>query len=350
MTGSTLPNFHALNVFDAPPERAADVLAVIRRSFGARPVLDPPSTALTESVESVREALAEGGGLLVERRGKPIGAMLYDTSRPGLLGFRRVSVDPDHQDRGVASAMVGVAEDTAEERGLDGVWLDVREELPENVTFWTRRRYFPVRQHGTTIEFGKTLWLARELPTAEDAHAFGVRLASLLQAGDVVVMSGGLGAGKTTLTQGIGEGLGVRGPVTSPTFVLARTHPNLAGGPPLVHVDAYRLGGALELDDLDLDTATEDSVTVVEWGAGMAEDLSDSWLEVRLERRAATVLDPLGAEAPERADVDDHDVRLVTVKPHGVRWARVPLRSTLLGPGAVAHSAQARGLEEPRPL
>ncbi|MBW9204729.1 tRNA (adenosine(37)-N6)-threonylcarbamoyltransferase complex ATPase subunit type 1 TsaE [Mumia sp. zg.B17] len=350
MTGSTLPNFHALNVFDAPPERAADVLAVIRRSFGARPVLDPPSTALTESVESVREALAEGGGLLVERRGKPIGAMLYDTSRPGLLGFRRVSVDPDHQDRGVASAMVGVAEDTAEERGLDGVWLDVREELPENVTFWTRRRYFPVRQHGTTIEFGKTLWLARELPTAEDAHAFGVRLASLLQAGDVVVMSGGLGAGKTTLTQGIGEGLGVRGPVTSPTFVLARTHPNLAGGPPLVHVDAYRLGAALELDDLDLDTATEDSVTVVEWGTGMAEDLSDSWLEVRLERRAATVLDPLGAEAPERADVDDHDVRLVTVKPHGVRWARVPLRSTLLGPGAVAHSAQARGLEEPRPL
>ncbi|MGH1563566.1 tRNA (adenosine(37)-N6)-threonylcarbamoyltransferase complex ATPase subunit type 1 TsaE [Mumia sp. DW29H23] len=350
MNGSTLPNFHALNVFDAPPERAADVLAVIRRSFGARPALDPPSTAMSESVESIREALDEGGGLLVERRGKPIGAMLYDVSRPGLLGFRRVSVDPDHQDRGVASAMVGVAEDTAEERGLDGVWLDVREELPENVTFWTRRRYFPVRQQGTTIEFGKTLWLARELPTAEDAQAFGARLASLLRAGDVVVMSGGLGAGKTTLTQGIGEGLGVRGPVTSPTFVLARTHPNLVGGPLLVHVDAYRLGGALELDDLDLDTATEESVTVVEWGEGIAEDLSDSWLEVRLERRAATVLDPLGAEAPTREDIDDHDVRLVTVKPHGARWARVPLRSTLLEPDALVHSFQARGLDEPRAL
>ncbi|QMW68525.1 tRNA (adenosine(37)-N6)-threonylcarbamoyltransferase complex ATPase subunit type 1 TsaE [Mumia sp. ZJ1417] len=301
---------------------------------------------MTETIESVRAALEQAGGLLVERRGKPIGAMLYDASRPGLLGFRRVSVDPDHQDRGVASAMVGVAEDTAEERGLDGVWLDVREELPENVTFWARRRYFPVRRDGTTLEFGKPLWLARELPTADDAHDFGARLATLLRPGDVIVMSGGLGAGKTTLTQGIGDGLGVRGPVTSPTFVLARTHPNLGDGPPLVHVDAYRLGGALELDDLDLDTATEDSVTVVEWGEGMAEDLSDSWLEVRLERRAATVLDPLGAEAPERDDATDHDVRLVTVKPHGARWARVPLRSTLLEPDAITHSVQARGLGE----
>ncbi|WP_243843029.1 tRNA (adenosine(37)-N6)-threonylcarbamoyltransferase complex ATPase subunit type 1 TsaE [Mumia sp. ZJ430] len=346
MNGTTYPNFHALNVFDATPDRAADVLSVIRRSFGARPTLDPPSTAMTETVESVRAALEQAGGLLVERRGKPIGAMLYDASRPGLLGFRRVSVDPDHQDRGVASAMVGVAEDTAEERGLDGVWLDVREELPENVTFWARRRYFPVRRDGTTLEFGKTLWLARELLTADDAHDFGARLATLLRPGDVIVMSGGLGAGKTTLTQGIGDGLGVRGPVTSPTFVLARTHPNLGDGPPLVHVDAYRLDGALELDDLDLDTATEDSVTVVEWGEGMAEDLSDSWLEVRLERRAATVLDPLGAEAPERDDATDHDVRLVTVKPHGARWARVPLRSTLLEPDAITHSVQARGLGE----
>ena len=346
MNGTTYPNFHALNVFDATPDRAADVLSVIRRSFGARPTLDPPSTAMTETVESVRAALEEAGGLLVERRGNPIGAMLYDVSRPGLLGFRRVSVDPDHQDRGVASAMVGVAEDTAEERGLDGVWLDVREELPENVTFWTRRRYFPVRRDGTTLEFGKTLWLARELLTPEDAHDFGARLATLLRPGDVIVMSGGLGAGKTTLTQGIGAGLGVRGPVTSPTFVLARTHPNLGDGPPLVHVDAYRLGGALELDDLDLDTTAEKSVTVVEWGEGMAEDLSDSWLEVRLERRAATVLDPLGAEAPERDDAADHDVRLVTVKPHGARWARVPLRSTLLEADAITHSVRARGMGE----
>ncbi|PJJ58393.1 tRNA threonylcarbamoyladenosine biosynthesis protein TsaE [Mumia flava] len=344
MTTTAMPNFHALNVFDATPDRAADVLAVIRRSFGARPQLDPPSTAMDETEATVRTALETGGGLIVERRGKPIGAMLYDESRPGLLGFRRVAVDPDHQDRGVASAMVGVAEDTAEERGLDGVWLDVRAELPENVTFWTRRRYHPVTRDGNTIEFGKSLWLARELLTAEHAQEFGRSLAALLRAGDLVVMSGPLGAGKTTLTQGIGDGLGVRGPITSPTFVLARVHPSLTDGPPLVHVDAYRLNGAIELDDLDLDASVDDAVTVVEWGSGVAEQLSDSWLEVRLERRAATVLDPLGAEALDRDDVDDHDVRLVTVKPHGPRWARVPLRSRLLEPEAVVSSVVARGL------
>lgn len=321
------PNWHALNVSDATPDNAEAVLDVIQRSFGARPVLDPPSTAADETVDSITDALVTSGGLLVERRGKPIGAMLFDESRTGLMGFRRVSVDPEHQDRGVASAMIGVAEDTAEERGYDGIWLNVREELPDNVAFWTRRRYHPISRESTMLEFGKTLWLARELPTAADAQAFGARLARLLAPGDLVVMSGALGAGKTTLTQGIGTGLEVRGPITSPTFVLARTHPSLGDGPPLVHVDAYRLGDAAEVDDLDLDASTDESVTVVEWGAGMAEQLSDHWLEVTFERRQATVLDPLGAQVPESGD----DTRLVTVKPHGARWARQPLRSELLG-------------------
>ena len=120
------------------------------------------------------------------------------------------------------------------------------------------------------------------LASSEDTHAFGMRLGRLLRAGDLVVLTGGLGAGKTTLTQGIGAGLGVRGPVTSPTFVIARVHPSTVGGPPLVHVDAYRLGGALELDDLDLDTDVADSVTVVEWGHGVAERLADAYLEVVL--------------------------------------------------------------------
>ena len=99
------------------------------------------------------------------------------------------------------------------------------------------------------------------LPTAEDTRAWGERLGAVLRAGDLVVLTGDLGAGKTTLTQGIAEGLGVRGPVTSPTFVIARVHPSLVGGPALVHVDAYRLGGLAELDDLDLDTSLEDSVS-----------------------------------------------------------------------------------------
>jgi len=97
------------------------------------------------------------------------------------------------------------------------------------------------------------------------------------------VLSGPLGAGKTTLVQGIGDGLGVRGPITSPTFVIARVHPSLCGGPALVHADAYRLGGAAEIDDLDLDSGTDSSVTAVEWGEGLAEGLSDDRLEIAIE-------------------------------------------------------------------
>ncbi|EWT04771.1 hydrolase [Intrasporangium chromatireducens Q5-1] len=120
------------------------------------------------------------------------------------------------------------------------------------------------------------------LRTAEDTQAFGRRLGQQLRAGDLLVLTGDLGAGKTTLTQGIGAGLGVRGPVTSPTFVISRIHPSLVGGPALVHVDAYRLGSQLELDDLDLDADLDQSVTIVEWGAGLAEQLSDSRLEISL--------------------------------------------------------------------
>ncbi|MGO4245441.1 tRNA (adenosine(37)-N6)-threonylcarbamoyltransferase complex ATPase subunit type 1 TsaE, partial [Janibacter sp. RAF20_2_2] len=105
------------------------------------------------------------------------------------------------------------------------------------------------------------------LPDTDATTALGRRLATLLRAGDLVVLTGGLGAGKTTLTRGLGAGLGVRGAVTSPTFVIARVHPSLVGGPELVHVDAYRLGGAAELDDLDLDSELDEAVTVVEWGA-----------------------------------------------------------------------------------
>ncbi|HEX6472574.1 MAG TPA: tRNA (adenosine(37)-N6)-threonylcarbamoyltransferase complex ATPase subunit type 1 TsaE [Streptosporangiaceae bacterium] len=120
------------------------------------------------------------------------------------------------------------------------------------------------------------------VPTARDMRELGVRLAGLLRAGDLVVLSGGLGSGKTTLTQGIGEGLKVRGPITSPTFVIARVHPSLSGGPPLVHVDAYRLDGWVEVDDLDLDASLDEAVTVVEWGAGLVEGLAADRLEVEL--------------------------------------------------------------------
>jgi len=142
----------------------------------------------------------------------------------------------------------------------------------------------------------------RVLATADDTRDFGRSLAQSLRAGDLVILTGGLGAGKTTLTQGLAEGLGVRGPITSPTFVIARVHPSLVDGPPLVHVDAYRLGGFAELDDLDLDADLEQSVTIVEWGHGLAEDLSDDRLEVVLEADPVT----------ER--------RTVAITGHGDRW------------------------------
>jgi tRNA threonylcarbamoyladenosine biosynthesis protein TsaE len=119
------------------------------------------------------------------------------------------------------------------------------------------------------------------LPTAADTQAFGRRLAAVLRAGDLIVLGGPLGAGKTTLVQGIGAGLHVSGRIASPTFVIARVHP---GAVPLVHVDAYRLGSLEEVDDLDLDVSADEAVTVVEWGEGKAEQLAESYLTVVLDR------------------------------------------------------------------
>jgi tRNA threonylcarbamoyladenosine biosynthesis protein TsaE len=149
-------------------------------------------------------------------------------------------------------------------------------------------------------------------------HALGRELGGMLRAGDLVVLSGPLGAGKTTLTRGIGEALEVRGPITSPTFVLARTHPSLTGGPPLVHADAYRLANALELDDLDIDWTG--SVVVVEWGTGLLDGVAESWLEVEIAR-------PTGAGATDSSIVDESEEpvepRRVTLTGRGPRWADV---------------------------
>ncbi|MBW3085654.1 hypothetical protein KEM60_01858 [Austwickia sp. TVS 96-490-7B] len=160
---------------------------------------------------------------------------------------------------------------------------------------------------------------AHQLTTSDDTRRWGQDLGRRLRAGDIVVLTGELGAGKTTLTQGLAEGLGVRGPVTSPTFVIARVHPSLTNGPALVHVDAYRLSGGLELDDLDLDASVEDSVTVVEWGHGLAEALSDSWLEIELVRAVAG---PAHSEATAPEQIIDHDPRTVRAIGHGPRWQR----------------------------
>src|SRR3954469_10148939 len=149
----------------------------------------------------------------------------------------------------------------------------------------------------------------------EQMRDLGRRLAELLRPGDLVLLTGELGAGKTTLSRGLGEGLGVRGAVTSPTFVIARVHPPLGDGPPLVHVDAYRLSGGLdEMEDLDLDVSLPDSVIVVEWGEGKVEELSDDRLHVVIERTTG-------------ADAAESDVRGVAVTGVGPRWADEDLAS-----------------------
>jgi tRNA threonylcarbamoyladenosine biosynthesis protein TsaE len=152
------------------------------------------------------------------------------------------------------------------------------------------------------------------VPTAEEMRALGRRLAGVLRAGDLVLLSGPLGAGKTTLTQGIGAGLGVRGSVTSPTFVIARVHPSLSAGPDLVHADAYRLGSRAEVDDLDLDTDLATAVTVVEWGEGLVEDLAPSFLSVRIWA------DEPSADADRFDDAEADIRRTVQVRGWGERW------------------------------
>ena len=146
------------------------------------------------------------------------------------------------------------------------------------------------------------------IPTPDDMGALGARIAAQLGAGDLIALNGELGAGKTTFTRGLGEALGVRGAVTSPTFVLARTHPRADGLPPLVHVDAYRLSSPVELDDLDIDF--ERSIVVVEWAAGMLDGVTESWLELQIER-------PSGGEP----DADEAEPRTVTVTGFGERWS-----------------------------
>lgn len=149
--------------------------------------------------------------------------------------------------------------------------------------------------------------------TPDEMLRLGRSLATLLRPGDLVLLNGELGAGKTTLTRGLGDGLGVRGPVASPTFVIARVHPSLVGGAPLVHVDAYRLGGGLdEMEDLELDISLQDSVVVVEWGEGKVEELSENRLHLTIERTTGT------AEHGE-------DVRTVTLDGVGERWQAADL-------------------------
>jgi tRNA threonylcarbamoyladenosine biosynthesis protein TsaE len=262
-------------------EAATDVLAVVRAAFGARPPLDPPADALAEDERSIARLLGRRGGFLATVDDVPVGCVVLDPAPDGLV-LRRFGVVPDAQGTGVATALVEAAVDAA--AGREAVRVVAREELPETVSFWERHDFVVTARHSPYVELALWLGTAYDCPDADAMRGLGERVGRSLVAGDLVVLTGELGAGKTTFTQGLGTGMHVRGGVTSPTFVIARVHPSLVGGPDLVHVDAYRLGGLDELDDLDLDASLDTAVTVVEWGSGIAEGLADSHLEVVIER------------------------------------------------------------------
>jgi tRNA threonylcarbamoyladenosine biosynthesis protein TsaE len=293
----------------ATVDDAVAVHALTREAFAGQETLQPPSGATRETVEDVASWIADNGAVVL-LDGEDIVAAARFSHQDGGFWLRRVAVRTDRRGRGLAGLLIDAGEREAARLGHREVRVGVRRPLVANIAYWRRRGFADEAEHDFWVELRRAVPVTMTLPTVDDTRRFGHRLAAMLRAGDLVVLSGGLGAGKTTLAQGIGDGLGVRGPVTSPTFVIARVHPSLGEGPPLVHVDAYRLGGFAEVDDLDLDASLDESVTVVEWGEGKVEDLSDERLEVGLHRSDGRV----GAD-----DIADES-RTVSVRPVGRRW------------------------------
>jgi tRNA threonylcarbamoyladenosine biosynthesis protein TsaE len=283
---------------------AAVVHAITQQAFAELAGANPPSAVLAESERDVVADLAASPGLVVELDGVPVAALRtapepYAPTR--LRRVRRVSVAPAGRGHALASVLLqGAAEDAAA-AGFTALRAAVRTALRHNHAIYDRLGWAVVEGDEDWLSYG--LPLPRAVPDADAMRALGRELAEQLRPGDLIVLSGPLGAGKTVVAQGIGAGLGVAERITSPTFVLAREH--VGATLPLVHVDAYRLGSLAELDDLDLDTALPNAVTVVEWGAGLVEPLADGHLLVEIER----------------SDDPGDEVRRVTLRAVGKAWA-----------------------------
>ncbi len=303
--------------------------------------MDPPSAADAETAETLADSLRRGSGILAQVGGRPAGVVIVLPRADGVATLTRVSVHPDLQRHGIASSMVAAAEELAAIRGFERVELLARAEFPDFIAFWQHRGFVVDRTvaHGVILTKplpstrGATTPLAIKVPTSGAMVRLGERLAQLLERGDVILSAGDLGAGKTTLTQGIGRGLGSEGPIISPTFVLSRIHPSSIGRPTLMHVDAYRLSTATELDDLDLDATVADSITVVEWGRGIAEGLAEDRLEIDIWTSPA-----------DFSAADDDSERVVTIRAVGTRWHDVDLsvlRGELIMAGLIMTEAAA---------
>ncbi|MFT8395535.1 tRNA (adenosine(37)-N6)-threonylcarbamoyltransferase complex ATPase subunit type 1 TsaE [Propionibacterium sp.] len=295
----------------ADEQDAEALLGIIRTAFRSRRRVDPPPEALGDGVEDVRRRIRECGGVIASIGDADVGCLLMSYQPADTLMVHRVSVLPGEQHEGVASALVRGAAEWAADQGERTIQLMARSDLPELVRWWQLHDFDIDHEVGGGYILARALPVSVPVPTADDMRLLGAELATHLGPGDLLVANGELGAGKTTLTQGLGTGLGVEGPIVSPTFVLSRIHHALAGGPDLVHVDAYRMGSAAELEDIDLDSSMAESVTLVEWGAGFAEGLSRDHLEIDIVR------------SPDPAD----DERTVYLTVHGERWAGEDLHS-----------------------
>lgn len=264
---------------------APAVLDVVLRSFHARPPLDPPAEALSETEDSIRRRIVDQLCLIAAVDDQPAAA-LFISSADGVAMLHRVGVLPEHRAAGLAGELIRAALQLAADRGDHTVRLIARQELPKVVQWWEEMGFRKVEEvpHGYLME--RPLPIRVEVPSADRMQQLAARLATVLRAGDLIIAAGELGAGKTTFAQGLGAGLGVQGQIASPTFVLSRIHEGQPDRPGLVHVDAYRLGSAAELADLDLETSMANSVTLVEWGEGLAEQLSADRLELEIHRSA----------------------------------------------------------------
>lgn len=297
----------------------ASMLDVIHSAFAARKPLDPPAAALTETADSLAALLKTGVGILVSDDEADVATLVLSLHDQGeapdgspAAMLHRVSVLPGARQFGVAAVLVRAAAELAADADFTYLQLMARAELPEVIDWWRQYGFETIREVPLGYIMGRELPVPIEVPTAAAMQDLGERLARVLRAGDVIVATGELGAGKTTLTQGLASGLGVSGAVISPTFVLSRVHPG-SDGPDLVHVDAYRLSSPAELEDLDLEASLANSVTLVEWGLGFVRELTDSWLDVTIRR----------------SDDPEDDVRTVYIAGIGDRWRGVDLKTEL---------------------
>jgi tRNA threonylcarbamoyladenosine biosynthesis protein TsaE len=295
----------------ATPDDAQAVHDVTQQAYGTRQSVDPPSSALAETMQDVRSDLRAHGGYLAEDDGVVVASTRFRVDGD-VCWLRRVGVVPEHLRRGIGTQLIAHAHAFLAPRPLRELRVGVRLALADNRRFWESLGYAEAGTDELSFILNRTPPYAATVATAAEMRALGAGLAAVLEPGDVIVCIGELGAGKTTFAQGVGAGLGVAGPVTSPTFVMARAQQGARM--PFVHADAYRLGAVsdplAELDTLDLDATVEESVTLVEWGEGLAERLAASRVEVRI-------------------GVVDDTTRQLVIDGFGPRWAGVDLRSAL---------------------